>query len=209
MEAVVLPIYGFSIEKTTLFRVGSQPFANVYYYTAGSIAPTQNVDLEILLDQIVAKEKEFHGSAVNFVRGRCWNTGSGSPETNLMRVDKTLTGTGALSNDTSMDRERAILVQIRAGINTKGRPVYLRKWYHVCAAPPPGAFTAGMIAQTSELTTAQRDYYAGKVNDIQELELATVNVAQMCAKSGRQTTAEPVTHRWLEHHQLGDKWRSN
>jgi hypothetical protein len=124
-----------------------------------------------------------------------------------MRVDKALTGAGALTEVTFMDRERAVLVQTPAGINSRGKPVYLRKWYHVCAAAGPNSLTNAQIANTAQLSTQQRDYWAGKVNDIQELELLANPVASMVAQSGRVTTGEPACHPYLEHHQLGDQWR--
>ena len=203
-----MPRYGFSVEKTTLFRGTQQPFANIYYYEAPTVALTANVDQQTLLQQIVDKEKEFHSSAVNFVRGRVWNTGSGSQQGNQMRIDIALTGAGAVSDNSNMDRERAVLIRVPAGINSRGKPVYLRKWYHVCgSATTPGAFLAGQLANIQELNSTQRSYYAGKLNDIQELELLTNPVATLCAQSGRATTGEPECHAWLEHHQLGDQWR--
>lgn len=202
-----MPRYGFSVEKSTLFRGVQQPFANVYYYDAPAVAVTAISDLETALNQIVDKEKEFHATTVNFKRGRVWNTASGSQQGNQMRVDKALSGTGARANVDFMDRERAVLLRIPAGFNVRGKPVYLRKWYHTCAHPEGTAIGNAVHGNTDTIPVAGRTYYEGKLNDIQELELLTQAQFFMCAQSGRQTTGEPQCHQYLEHHQLGDQWR--
>jgi hypothetical protein len=202
-----VPRYGFSIEKTVLFRGTQQTFANIYYYEAPAIPFTDTGALQAMLDQIVNKEKELHSTEVNFVRGRVWNTGTGDRQTNLMRLDTLLTGTGSLAASPRMDRERAVLVSIPAGLSVRNKPVFLRKWYHTCGFRSTNPFTDAQLQNTAELSASQRAYWANGLNDIQQLELVAGTVGNMCAQNGRQTTGEPVTHKFLEHHQLGDMWR--
>jgi len=199
--------FGASVEKATLFRAFQQPFANVYHYEAPTIAPTALVDLENLLDQIVAFEKTIHATDVNFLRARLWSTGTGSQATNQMLVDKDLTGTGSGTNSLTLDRERAILIRWPAGTNSRGRPVYLRKWYHVCGTFTGFAISNGVLQQTAMIDGASRTTIENKADDIQTLELSATPVAELCAQSGRETTGQGQAHPYLEHRQLGDQWR--
>ena len=202
-----MPIFGVSIEKSTLFRGVQQPFANVYYYDLPTVDPDDSTLLTALVDDIVVIEKQFHATVVNFVRGRMWNTGSGSQEGNRMRVDKPLTGAGALAELSSMDKERAYLVQWPAGFNVKGRPVKLRKWYHTCANPPGQSIALSALQNTAELTSAQRVAIQNFAEAIATPNPGGNMLGELCAKSGRKTTGPPAVHRYLEHHQLGDQWR--
>lgn len=202
-----MPRYGISVEKTINFRGVQQPFANVYYYEAPTIALTANTDQEALLDQVVAAEKTFHATLVSFVRGRVWNTGSGSQAGNQMRVDKALTGTGAATAQANVDRERAVLVQVQAGTNSRGKPVYLRKWYHTASGAGGGAFAQGVLENSAAMTAAQRDYWAARLSDLMTLELLGNPVATLTSQTGRQVTGAAECHPYLEHHQLGDQWR--
>src|SRR5688572_12555705 len=151
-----MAIWGVSIEKTTSFRGVAQVFANVYHFNDAGGSPS-DADLTTLLDNLVAHEKTFHAGTVTFVRGRVWSAG-GSEASNQMRVDKSLSGVGALTDDANMDRERAVLVRWRAGSDSRGRPVYLRKWWHQLGGTIGGvAVTPGVRANTAGFTQPQRD----------------------------------------------------
>src|SRR5215204_847883 len=126
---------GVSITKNTPFRNSVQEFTNVYYYDVDNQPSAAQADT--FIDNLTALEKTFHSSAVTFVRGRCWSAG-GSPSANNMISQKLLSGTGARLANTSLDRERAFLFRIRAGVSSNGQPVFLRKWYHAC-----GEFVSG------------------------------------------------------------------
>jgi hypothetical protein len=201
-----VPRYGVSILKNTLFRGVQQEFANVYHYECPGIALTADTDQENLLDQLVTLEKTWHATDVNFVRGRVWNTGSGSPGTNLMRIDKLLSGAGALAPIAGLDKERAILVRWPAGLNSRNRPVYLRKWYHTNAAPV--GTVIGTTIMENEVGFTDPDI-ADLAAIFDNLDQLTVNTTpcDLCAQSGREITGGPEPHKYLEHHQLGDMWR--
>lgn len=201
-----MAIWGLSIEKTASFRGVAQVFANVYHYNDAGGSPS-DADLTTLLDNIVAHEKTFHASSVTFVRGRVWSAG-GSEAANQMRVDKSLSGTGALTNNGSFDRERAALVRWRAGSDSRGRPVYLRKWWHVMSTTLGGvAIGAGVIEQTAQLTQGQRDAFETTADNVIS-ETVGGTVFTMCGPNGRAITGSTECHPYLEHHQLGDMWRS-
>ncbi len=199
--------YGLSIEKNVLFRGIQQPFANVYFYQALVGATEDDASLTALLDQIVAKEKEFHTTKINFKRARLWITGTGSRETNIMRVQKTLTGTGARAPQATMDAERALLIQWPAGFDSRHRPVKLRKWYHLCGHPTTTVWSDAILANESGITDAQRTAINTLMEPLFMPVVPGVGGFRLVAQSGRQATASGQCHPYLEHHQLGDQWR--
>jgi hypothetical protein len=202
-----MPRIGVSITKSTPFRNSVQEFSNVYYYDVGSV-PTVT-QAEGIIDNIVTIEKTFHASGVTFVRGRCW-TETGNKATNEMITQKNLSGVGNQSTASAMDKERAVLFRLRAGTDTRGNPVYLRKWYHPCGQFDASVtFSTSHLDNTSGFTTAQRSTFAAKLANIGDANGHTI-VAKLCAKSGRQVNAGAnwEAHQFLEHHQLGDMWRA-
>lgn len=164
-------------------------------------------DAEALLDVLVAKEKVFHGSEVTFTRGRVWSAG-GTKEQNNMIFQKLLNGTGSMGTaSVSGDKERAILVRFRAGVDSKGRPVYLRKWWHLQVnAINSEAIAAGAWANISQLSSTQRAYMVARANEFKDVTANAVSYA-LVAESGRAITGDTICHPFLEHHQLGDMWR--
>ncbi len=198
-----MAITGFSIVKRIAFRASTQEFQNVYYYQSPA-APVVG-DLDTLMNSIVETEKKLHSSAVTFVFGRAWSAG-GTPTANIMLHQKALSGTGSFATDANMDRERAYLVSWPAGVDIRGKPVFLRKWYHGCGAPTGVTLTGGKLSQLDPLTDADRSAIAGLANEGRKRN----TVAQgydLCSKSGRINQGDAVCHRFLEHHQLGDQWR--
>jgi hypothetical protein len=201
-----MPDYGVSIEKSTLFRGFQQPFANVYYYrTPGSVNDPLTT-LNALLDRVIEKEQNLHATVVQFKRAQLWSTNRGTQELNQMLIQRALSGTGAQINDGRMDRERAVLVQWPAGLDTRGKPVKLRKWYHICGSTPHSIVAEGVLGNIAELTSAQRSSITAEANQLRTVEVLAVQF-QLIAKSGRTTTGDATCHRYLEHHQLGDQWR--
>jgi hypothetical protein len=193
---------GLSITKSTLFRGVQQEFSNVYHFELETAvtAPGQE-----LVDEVTAFEKSFHGNSVNFLRGNVWSAG-GSAGQNHMLHQQTLGGVGGQSA-ADIDRERAVLVQWPAGFDSRGRPVYMRKWYHNLSVAFGGVNinSAGFLSQTQAFTDAQRDQIGAKVAEVENI--GSLPSWQLCSKSGRDFTGPPRAHKWLEHHQLGDMWR--
>lgn len=196
--------FGFQIEKRMAFRGGIQHFANVYYYE-GAVAATADTTLGALLDFLVTQEQSWHSPQITFTYGRCWSQ-VGTAAANEMIVQKALTGVGTATDQAGMDRERAILFQWPAGKDVKGRPVYLRKWYHTHAPPGGVAATANQLEQLDQLTTTQRNTIATAINQIRTPTVSSIPFT-LCAKTGRFQTGPGVCHPYLEHHQLGEEWR--
>lgn len=199
---------GVSITKSTSFRGVSQEFANTYYYQTP--LPVVASAAEALLDNLVTKEKTLHSGAVTFVRGRAWSAGGTNAE-NQMLVQKQLSGVGSNGSGgaatLNMDKERAFLVRFRAGLDSKGRPVYLRKWWHLDAAAISSTSISGPnLANTATLATAIRNGLVTFADDFKSVA-GGVQTFELCSENGRTITGDTQAHPYLEHHQLGDMWR--
>jgi hypothetical protein len=197
-----------SITKSTSFRGGTQEFSNAYFYLGGSGTPSAT-QADTLIDELAEKERTFHAAAVTFVRGRLW-TNTGSPSTSNMISQKNLSGIGARATDAALDKERAFLFRLRAGVDSRGQPVYLRKWFHACGAFFSGQAISDSIKQnTASIPTGDRSTMVAAMAGIGSLTSA-VGPWTLAAKSGRQPDAGALwtSHPYLEHRQLGDMWRA-
>src|SRR5215211_7792261 len=199
---------GVSITKSTTFRGFPQEFSNVYYYDGLNGNPSES-EANTIINTVATRERAWHSTLVTFVGGRLWSQG-GSPGSNEMLAQVNLSGTGARIGDTGLDKERAFLFRLRAGSDSRGRPVYLRKWFHAC-----GEFVSGqtisdpVMSNTGGWTQAQRDAQVSAMNNIGAISDAP-GPGTLTSKNGRTTTAgQPwQAHQYLEHHQLGDQWRA-
>lgn len=200
-----MAIYGFNVLKRAAYRGGVQHFGNTYYYEV-TTTDDDVTGLERVLDEIVSIEKAFHSTDVTYVQGRVWSAG-GTAAQNTMLVEKQLTGTGNRGPDPNMDRERAILIQFRAGVDSRGRPVYLRKWFHIMGTFWQGTASDGVKAQTAQIPTIERDQFRGEAERLEVIDLIDAPRAELRSKSGRQVTGATAVHPFLEHRQLGEEWR--
>lgn len=202
-----MPRIGVSITKSTVFRNSTQEFSNVYYYEVTSLPDTTQADT--IISNLTTLEKTFHSSNVTFVKGRLWSQG-GSPGSNNMILQKNLSGTGSRSTAIAMDKERAFLFRLRAGNDSRGNPVFLRKWFHACAEFYSGqTIASGTTQNVSGFSAGDR---ASMVTAMQAIGDANGSplAPKLCAKSGRlpDAGANWSAHEFLEHHQLGDQWRA-
>jgi hypothetical protein len=203
-----MPIIGVTITKETPFRDSIQPFSNMYFYNNGVGSVPSEAGALAIIDEIVALEKTWHASSVEWTFARLWHQ-TLLNLTTVMIAQKPLTGVGALADVNTMDRERAFLFRWRAGQDSRGNPVYLRKYYHSCAwFPGAGTPPSTVLAGTAGFTQAQRDAMEANVDNIAVLSSGGGGW-ELCAKSGRALTQgnTPECHKYLEHHQLGDQWR--
>jgi len=198
---------GISITKSVAYRDSVQEFSNVYYYENGGALPS-SAGASDLIDEVTALEKGRHATTVTFVRGRCWSQ-VGSPGANEMIHQKALTGTGSSTADATMDRERAFLIRWRAGNDSRGNAVYLRKWYHSCGAfaGASGSIGTAILSQTSGFAQATRDSILASANALLSLVQGGGGWS-LVGKNGRTRSGTgDQAHKYLEHHQLGDMWR--
>jgi hypothetical protein len=201
-----MPRYGLQVLKRTTYRGGVQHFANTYHYES-AIVSNDLAGLEALLDAIVALEKTIFATDVTFIQGRVWSTALGQAN-NQMLVDKPLSGAGVRVTQTTLDRERAVLIQFRAGVDTRGRPVYLRKWYHICGAAISGNWPNDVMQQIAQISSTFRSDYVAFGNSIKSVTAGGATNL-LVAQSGRTITGATSCHPYLEHRQLGDEWRGN
>src|SRR5829696_1239648 len=201
---------GVSITKQTAFRDAIQEFGNTYYYENVGLLPDAAL-CESIVDYIVAAERPMHAAVVTFVRARVWSAGGG-PADNEMLFEKPLTGPGTSTAQLNIDRERAILVQWPAGKDSRGRPVFLRKWYHSCGTFGGVTFTQAQIENTTKLSDTQRGQIVGYANDLSRVPVTSsfglVSANGRVRDGGLLGAVDPVAHPYLEHNQLGDQWRA-
>lgn len=194
---------GITTVKAVNFRSVMQEFSNTYYYQATGLIPAA-ANHSGLVDEVVATERSLHSTDVQFKRASLWSAG-GTPSENQMLFQKDLSGTGNQAVNGSLDRERAFLIQWPAGLDIRGHPVTLKKWFHSCGNCAAVTISSGMMQQTIPIDDVYRTQIAAKAEELREIGgLETIG---LCAKSGRENKGPAVCHKWLEHHQLGDQWR--
>jgi hypothetical protein len=202
-----MALVGVSITKSVVYRDSVQEFSNVYHYQWTGLNPGVAM-ADDLIDRLVALEKPLHGSGISFVRGRCWSAG-GTKAENEMISQKPLSGTGTSGLATSMDKERAYLIRWRAGVDTRGKPVYLRKWFHLQAQFSGAAATTAIINQDSGFSAANRTAIASQFNPFNPIVFNSgLTTGRLVSEKGREGDTTAEAHKYLEHHQLGDQWRS-
>lgn len=195
---------GISILKRTAFRGSTQEFSNHYFYRSNLALP-DNALAGALIDEIVLTERDLHSTLVTFVMGRLWSHGLGAVN-NQMILERPLSGTGNQATVTSFDKERAVLVRWPAGVDNRGRPVYLRKWYHSCGNCAGTAFGSGQLDNTAEINFAGLTAIQNKAAEIGVI--GATSAWNLMAPSGRQFDGnQPQAHKFLEHRQFGDQWR--
>jgi hypothetical protein len=181
----------------------------MYFYNNGVGTVPSAGDAESLIDGLVTVEKTFHSVSCEFVYARCWHQTLLAITTEMI-FQKPLSGNGGTTASTSMDRERAYLFRWRAGNDSRGQPVYLRKWYHSCGqfAGGPATIAASILANTTGFSSGERTSMAAEAQKVANIG-GTPGPWNLCAKSGRGITGSvfPEAHKYLEHHQMGDNWR--
>jgi len=200
-----MPRVGINITKSMSFRGAAQEFGNTYYYDTPGILSTGSADA--LVDNIVTKEKGIFSASVNFTHARAWSE-TGNKATNEMLVNKALSGVGTQANPISgQDRERAFLIRFRAGVDSKGRPAYLRKWWHLNVGSVSGNnLTPSNLENTSGLAANIRSSLESSANAFKDV-ISTAQNWSLVSNKGRQISGATQCHPYLEHRQLGDMWR--
>jgi len=159
-----------------------------------------------LAQNVKGVEAPLHSVDVSFLRYSVW-LDTGAPSTSEMLVQGQLSGTGQGSANTNMDRERAVLVRWRAGSDIRGRPVYLRKFWHSCGTFGGVGFTAANLQQTAALDSTQRAAIEQAALAVQTVSDGADSKVLTGPPPARIRTGGAESHKYLEHHQLGDMWR--
>lgn len=200
-----MAILAVSITKSTSFRGVQQEFSNTYHYNYGGVVGAGSGDSAI--DAVVAIEKPMHSANVNFIRGRCWTAGGTKAENNMIST-KALSGAGTGGAGASnLDKERAYLVRFRAGNDSRGNPVYLRKWWHLDLIVIAGnTVSTAALQNTGTLDSAMRTQLESYGNNLKTITISGLP-GTLVSEKGRGIDGATQAHQYLEHHQLGDMWR--
>lgn len=198
-----MAIIAVSIVKRVSFRGAQQEFSNVYHYNIASVPNAAGA--ATLMNNVKAVEVPLHSTDVTFVRASAWTAGGSSTSNNMIN-EITLSGTGSQATNTSMDRERALLFQWPAGVNNRGRPVFLRKWIHCCGNASGIAFNTTILQNTTQIQPTDQTTLANQMA-LNTGQTTGTDPANLCGPTGRATTGGVKCYPWLEHHQLGDAWR--
>lgn len=194
--------FGVNIVKSVSFRGVQQEFSNRYHYEGNTMTTAQATQLA---QNVKAQEVPIHSTDVSFLRFSVW-LDTGNKATSEMVSQGSLSGTGSGGAFASVDRERAVLIRWRAGNDSRGRPVYLRKWFHCCGNFGSVGFTSSHLSQIAGFSTAEKNAiqgYGDGFNTVSDGSDAKV----LQGPPGRERTGSAVAHPYLEHHQLGDMWR--
>lgn len=201
---------GISITKSCTFRNSVQEFTNVYYYEdpAGGLPDTS--EAQAMIDDLTVFEKGIHATVVTFVRGRLWSN-THDKATSEMILQTNLSGAGTNGSAiATLDRERAYLFRLRAGSDSRGNPVYFRKWYHTCGNGPGGVVPNSTVLQNvTGFSAGERATMEAAIPTVGDVGTG-VEPWKLEAKSYRKATAGATwqAHQFLEHHQMGDMWRA-
>jgi hypothetical protein len=202
-----MALVGVSVTKQCAFRESVQEFSNVYYYQWTGLNPGNSLAID-LINRVVTLEKAIHSNLVTFVKGRCWSAGSGE-DANQMIAEITLSGTGSASSTASFDKERAWLIQWDGGVDSRGKGVKFRKWFHTCGSFGGNSAAANNLTNDSSLSSTIRGNVATLANPFNPISFnGGVTVGRLVNKNGTREAGTTATcHKFLEHRQLGDQWR--
>lgn len=148
---------GVTLIKRFTYRGVGEEFSNTYHFT-GTL-PTTPAAWKTLVDSIAAAEKTIYPAVVKIVRAYCY-TNTDNPS--VATVDYTALGAeiaGTFAN--SIGKPHApgdVATWVRwstAAVTSKGKPIYLRKYYHGVVLEPTSAVGSDSQAtdQKTPLTT--------------------------------------------------------
>jgi hypothetical protein len=180
-----------AITKAVSFQGQDQEFANVYCYETGIVNP----NFDSLADAIVAAEKGLFANTVSFRKAQIWDVGV---PPNIMRLTKTLTGTGNAAGG-GMYRECALLVKWPLPRSTAGassRQRSLKKYLHTAGTTGGGGAENGATALGAISSIAGLQGYINAVNNPLNGE------ATLISPSGAVPNGPAVLHPYLEHRQF-------
>jgi hypothetical protein len=198
-----MAIFACSIIKSVNFRGVQQLFANVYHYQGTLPDATQAAAIATHLRNL---EGPWHSTDVAFNSYKLWSAG-GSSTANQMIAQGSLSGLGTQSVNQAIDRERAVLMRANNGTDSRGRPVYMRKWYHCCGSCNGVTFAGvGILGNYVQIPAGDRATLVTAFNNFLSITVNSVSYT-LCSPRGVNNSGGAQCHPYLEHHQLGDTWR--
>lgn len=207
-----MAVFALAVTKSVEWRGGTQPFSNVYHYVTQAGEP---FDDDAAIDEVVAAERLVHTTDVTFQTARTWGptsdtAGGGAIQPlnpaseSVTRVIRDLTGTGSRAFDADCYKELAFLCVWPLGrYGTRNRPQYLRKWVHTMSI---AGLTDGQKAGSDVIDPAGFAVITDYIADVRNV--GPVEGYGLSTAAGREPISPGVMYDYLEHHQLGDQWRS-
>jgi hypothetical protein len=122
---------GFTLIKRFTYRGAPEEFSNLYHFS--NTAPSTPAAWKTLVDAVAAKEKLIYPSSVKIVRAYCYTDTNNDA---VATVDYTalgaeIPGTLATTGQTQCPGDAAVWIRWgTAKKNSKGKTVYLRKYFH-------------------------------------------------------------------------------
>jgi hypothetical protein len=120
------------IKKFNYRGVSTEEYSNQYWLT-GSV-PSTGTDWQTLIDDLIAEEKTVYASQVKVVQAYAYDSDADgasavySYDTHSSPIDGTL----SVGSATSCPGDCAVWVRWKTDrLNSKGKPIYLRKYFHV------------------------------------------------------------------------------
>jgi hypothetical protein len=165
---------GITLIKKFTYRGQPEEFSNQYWFTGGT--PSGPSDWRALFDALVTQEKTCYSNATTVVRGYGYASDA-DDATSVWSVDLTLSpdtpvaGTLVTTGGTQLPGDTAVWVKWRlTRKSTKGRNVYLRKYFHdAYRSNSSGVPDNTMPQQVTNLTA-----FANKLKDGTFLDARTV-----------------------------------
>lgn len=189
------------------YRGSIEAWTNVYIYRVPFVQPPTQENMQQVAQEIYDNHNNILGASVQIQR-----VSFSTPEYLASDIevfaqfefDTAMPGTAP-----TMDPERAVLVQWPAGRNTKNRPVYLRKWYHPCnTSTVPATYDSSNMAQQSEIVASQRQQIETYAQNLAQVGPGPADFWELVSPTNRERTGPARCYPWLEHHELGEQWRS-
>jgi hypothetical protein len=147
---------GLTIVKRFTYRTdASEEFSNTYHLT-GSV-PADAAAWRTLFNALVVVEKAVYDSTVSVIRGYGYDSDA-DDATAVWSVDLTVSpdtpvaGTLVVSGAVRTPGDCAVWARWKTSrLNTKGKPIYLRKYFHPAWATGAGSAENVIPAQTTAL----------------------------------------------------------
>lgn len=155
---------GVTVIKRFTYRGDpTEEYSNTYWFTGA--APATSTLWRTLFDALVTQEKTCYQAAVNVVRGYGYNDDSGhkgvageSVAPAAWTVDLTVApntivpGTGSFGSVYVPPGDLAVWLRWKTSrLSVKGKPIYLRKYFHPAYLPTSGSGEAILPAQSTAL----------------------------------------------------------
>lgn len=166
---------GITIVKKMAYRAdANEEYSNQYHLT-GSV-PADGTAWTTLIDALIAQEKTLYLSSVTVVRAYGYATDN-PDDASVFSYDLSaapVAGTLAIGSGIRAPGDAAVWVRWKTSrLNTKGKPIYLRKYFHPALATSAGSFDLVLAAQVTALNAFGTKLMDGSFADARTIRSLT------------------------------------